>query len=85
MATLLYHLAAFCATMPSDTVTVRVSMRYENNAVKEQKIAYIGGDLEFAYGKFRQLNMLKKLTEEQKRALYDEMVEGTKAYLGDYK
>ena len=33
----------------------------------------------------RQLNMLKKLTEEQKRAMYDEMIAGTKAYLGDYK
>ena len=32
-----------------------------------------------------QLNMIKTLTEEQKRALYDEMIEGTKAYLGDYK
>ena len=42
-------------------------------------------DLEFAYTKFRQLNMLKNLTEEQKRALYDEMIAGTKKYLGDYK
>lgn len=42
-------------------------------------------DLEFAYTKFRQLNMLKKLTEEQKRALYDEMIEGTKKYLADFK
>jgi alpha-galactosidase len=47
--------------------------------------AGFSGDLEFAYSKFRQLNMLKKLTEEQKRALYNEMVAGTKAYLGDYK
>ena len=30
-------------------------------------------------------NMLKTLTEEQKRALYDEMIAGTKKYLGDYK
>jgi len=42
-------------------------------------------DLEFAYTKFRKLNMLEPLTEEQKRALYDEMIEGTKKYLGDYK
>ena len=42
-------------------------------------------DLEFAYTKFRQLNMLKNLTEEQKRALYDEMIAGTKKYLGDFK
>jgi alpha-galactosidase len=42
-------------------------------------------DLEYAYTKFRELNMLEPLTEEQKRALYDEMIEGTKAYLGDYK
>lgn len=85
MATLLYYLAVFYATMHSNAITVRVSMRYENNAVKERKIAHVGGDLEFAYGKFRQRNMLKKLTEEQKRALYDEMVEGAKAYRGDYQ
>ncbi len=42
-------------------------------------------DLEYAYTKFRKMNMLEPLTEEQKRALYDEMIEGTKAYLGDYK
>ena len=42
-------------------------------------------DLEYAYTKFRELNMLKALTEDQKRALYDEMIEGTKAYLGDFK
>ena len=42
-------------------------------------------DLEYAYTKFRELNMLKTLTEEQKRALYDEMIEGTKKYLGDFK
>ena len=47
--------------------------------------AAFSGNLEFAYSKFRQLNMLKKLTEEQKRAMFDEMIEGTKAYLGDYK
>jgi len=42
-------------------------------------------DLEYAYTKFRTLNALKTLTEEQKRALYDEMIAGTKKYLGDYK
>ena len=59
-----------------------------SRAAKENEMiidAGFSGDLEFAYSKFRQLNMLKKLTEEQKRALYDEMIEGTKAYLGDYK
>lgn len=47
--------------------------------------AGFSGDLEFAYTKFRQLNMVKKLTEEQKRALYDEMIAGTKKYLSDFK
>ena len=41
-------------------------------------------DLEFAYTKFRQLYMIRKLTEEQKRALYDEMIAGTKKYLKDF-
>ena len=47
--------------------------------------AGFSGDLEFAYSKFRQLNMLKALTEVEKRSLFDEMIEGTKKYLGDYK
>jgi hypothetical protein len=29
--------------------------------------------------------MLKKLTEEQKRAMFDEMIAGTKAYLNDFQ
>ena len=59
-----------------------------SRAAKENEMtidAGFSGDLEFAYSKFRQLNMIKKLTEEQKRALFDEMIAGTKAYLGDYK
>ena len=42
-------------------------------------------DLKFAYSKFRKLNMIKKLTEEQKKALFDEMIEGTKKYLPDFQ
>ena len=59
-----------------------------SRAARENEMILDAGfscDLEFAYTKFRQLNMLKKLTEEQKRALYDEMIEGTKAYLGDFR
>ena len=42
-------------------------------------------DLTYGFEKFKGLNMLKALTDEQKRALYDEMIEGTKKYLTDYK
>jgi len=59
-----------------------------SRAARENDMALDAGfsqDLEYAYTKFRQLNMIKTLTEEQKRALYDEMIAGTKKYLGDYK
>lgn len=42
-------------------------------------------DLGFAYNKFSQLNMLKALSAEQKKALYDEMISGTIEYLKDYR
>ena len=47
--------------------------------------AGFSGDLAFAYSKFKGLNMLKALTEAQKRELFDTMIEGTKKYLKDYK
>ena len=42
-------------------------------------------DLTYGFEKFKELNMIKALTDEQKRALYDEMIEGTKKYLTDFK
>jgi alpha-galactosidase len=59
-----------------------------SRAARENDMALDAGfsqDLEYAYTKFRQLNMIKTLTEEQKRDLFDEMIAGTKKYLGDYK
>jgi len=72
----------FAGRVPDSIYPLVSRAARENDMILD---AAFSGDLEFAYTKFRQLNMLKKLTEEQKRALYDEMVEGTKAYLGDYK
>lgn len=42
-------------------------------------------DLGFAFEKFSNLNLIKKLTPEQKRELFDTMYENTKEYLKDYK
>ena len=42
-------------------------------------------DLKFCCEKFKKLNMLKTLTEEQKESLFWEMIEGTKAYLPNFK
>ena len=42
-------------------------------------------DLGYARRLFAKLNMLKTLTQAQKEALFDEMIQGTKEYLTDYK
>ena len=42
-------------------------------------------DLRVAYDKFAKLNMLKALSEDQKKALFDEMIQGTKNYLQEYR
>ena len=55
--------------------------RENDNAVE----AAFSLDLAFAEEKFVQLNMLKALTEAQKRALFEKMVKGTANYLKDYK
>ena len=55
--------------------------RENDNAVE----AAFSLDLAFAEEKFVQLNMLKALTEAQKRALFEKMVTGTANYLKDYK
>ncbi len=72
----------FAGNVPENIYPLVARAAKENEMILD---AAFSGNLEFAYGKFRQLNMLKKLTEEQKRALFDEMVEGTKTYLGDYQ
>ena len=43
--------------------------------------AAFSGDLAFAREKFCELNMIKALSDADKRALFDEMVAGTKDYL----
>ena len=55
--------------------------RENDNAVE----AAFSLDLAFAKEKFVQLNMLKALTDAQKRALFEKMVKGTANYLKDYK
>ena len=55
--------------------------RENDNAIE----AAFSLDLAFAAEKFAQLNMLKDLTEAQKRALFEKMVKGTEKYLKDYK
>ena len=42
-------------------------------------------DLGFAFEKFASLNMIKTLTKEQKRELFDTMIKGTEKYLKDFK
>ena len=72
----------FAGAVPDSIYPMISRAAKENDDILD---AGFSGDLEFAYTKFRQLNMIKKLTEEQKRALYDEMIAGTKKYLGDFK
>ena len=42
-------------------------------------------DLDYAMSLFCKLNMVKNLTEQQKKDLFTEMCRGTAKYLGDYK
>lgn len=42
-------------------------------------------DLGVAFEKFAKLNMLKALNMAQKKALFDEMIQGTKDYLQEYR
>ncbi len=42
-------------------------------------------DFGFAFEKFCRLNMLKALTKAQKKQLFQEMIQGTKGYLKDYR
>lgn len=72
----------FAGPVPDSIYPLISRAARENDAILDAGFSL---DLEYAYTKFRELNMLKTLTEEQKRALYDEMIEGTKKYLGDYK
>lgn len=54
----------------------------ENEAILDAAFSL---DLGIAYEKFRDLNMIKKLKDAQKKALFDEMVSGTEEYLKDYR
>ena len=54
----------------------------ENEAMLD---AAFSQDLDTAFSSFAKLNMLKTLTMQQKRELFDEMITGTKKYLQDYK
>ena len=53
----------------------------ENEAMLD---AAFSQDLNKAFCEFSKLNMLKALTEKQKKELFDEMIAGTKNYLKDY-
>ena len=47
--------------------------------------AGFSGDLAYCFEKFKKLNMIKALTDAEKRELFDTMIEGTKKYLADFK
>lgn len=72
----------FAGAVPESIYPMVARAARENETILDVGFS---GNLNYAYEKFRELNMIKKLTEEQKKALFDEMIEGTKKYLGDYK
>ena len=72
----------FAGAVPDSIYPLIARAARENDAILD---AGFSGSIEFAYSKFRELNMIKALTEAQKRALFDEMIQGTKDYLKDYK
>ena len=72
----------FAGAVPDSIYPLISRAARENDDILD---AGFSGDLAFAYSKFKGLNMLKALTEAQKRELFDTMIEGTKKYLKDYK
>ncbi len=66
-----------------DTIYPLVSRAAQEN--EDMLDAGFSLDLDFAFEKFSQLNMIKKLTLQQKRELFDEMISGTKNYLQEYR
>ena len=72
----------FAGEVPESIYPLISRAARENEDIVE---AGFSGDLKFCCEKFKKLNMLKTLTEEQKESLFWEMVEGTKAYLGDFQ
>jgi alpha-galactosidase len=50
----------------------------------EMVAAAINRDLDAAYEAFRKGHLVTSLTEEEKKELFEEMYENTKAYLADY-
>jgi alpha-galactosidase len=71
----------FAGAVPDNLYPMISRAARENDDILD---AAFSGSLLYAYEKFRNLNMLKTLTEEQKKALFDEMIAGTKKYLSDY-
>ncbi|MBR3978282.1 MAG: alpha-glucosidase/alpha-galactosidase [Oscillospiraceae bacterium] len=71
----------FAGAVPESIYPLISRAARENDDILD---AAFSGSLSFAYEKFRSLNMLKALTEVQKKALFDEMVAGTAKYLTSF-
>ena len=72
----------FAGEVPESIYPLVSRAARENEDIVE---AGFSEDLKFCCEKFKKLNMIKTLTEEQKETLFWEMIEGTKAYLPNFK
>ncbi len=72
----------FAGNVPDSIYPLIARAARENDAILD---AGFSEDLTYAFTRFAELNMLKKLTMEEKRELYITMCEGTKKYLTTYK
>jgi alpha-galactosidase len=72
-----------CAGLVPDSIYPLISRAARENDMMLD--AAFSLDLSYARECFCKLNMLKTLTNAEKQALFDEMLQGTKEYLKDYR
>ncbi len=72
----------FAGAVPDAIYPLISRAAHENDMILDAGFSL---DLGFAFERFASLNMIKTLTAEQKRDLFDTMVKGTEKYLKDFK
>ena len=72
-----------CAGAVPDSIYPLISRAARENELMLD--AAFSLDIDYARDCFCQLNMLKTLSDTDKRKLFDEMLQGTKVYLSDYR
>ena len=72
----------FAGKVPDSIYALISRAARENDDILD---AGFSGDLAYCFEKFKNLNMIKTLTDAEKKDLFDTMIAGTKKYLADFK